>query len=70
MRFGALTGLTTFDVAKHVLLDSRPPVFAKDEFGGLVPTGMSCDRRVVVVTDDPFPQLLVEWDVEAMSVGQ
>ena len=64
-RLGALTCIASPHIAAHILADPGPVVVACDEFQGLGMSWVSCQRCVVVSSDQIVSEFLVLRNIDA-----
>ena len=64
-----LTGLASINVFPDIVLHSRPPIVAGNEFCSLVATRVSGEGRIVVLTDNVLSELGMNRNVNAVAKG-
>ena len=69
MRFYSLTGLASIDIFPDIVLHSRPPIVAGNEFCSLVATRVSSEGRIVVLTDNVLSEFGMNRNVNAVAKG-
>jgi len=69
MCFNPLTHFTSINIFADIMLHSRPPIIAGDEFSSFIATRMSSKGSVVIFADNVFLELGVNGNINVLAKG-